>query len=349
MLDYPVNHVMHMVNQTNKKVTFIAMDSFNSSHFEMNPQNFHYTNYQVFNGNNELQMQERDTIRSGIDEESLYNDKYCPFFKHQHPHFLIKKEKIYYYYKDRKKTVEQYYFLTQDNQHMLLFPNYNHDEEKEAVYEALAEKMCYIGDADDDFTYKHDLEDRMKDYEDATMKRIIHVSINGFLSKSAMKKASHIKRILDYSRDFDKDDKIIISTDNSSNHVYVFKHQTHMGDNQIEIFNFENTMVTPNAAENLPLQITQANRSLIALFGEQKNQRKAQIHNQSFYVNAKYSNVISTPHFIQTAFDRKNIPNTKLTHHISEELIDDFILIEGKAGVYYTLRLQKEMRFTDED
>ena len=89
-----------------------------------------------------------------------------------------------------------------------------------------------------------------------------------------MKKTEHVKNIINYPRDFDTTDKIIMSTDNQMNYIYVFKHQTHMGDNQIEIFSFKNTIVTPNAADILPNQITNINKSLVALFGEQKNQRK---------------------------------------------------------------------------
>jgi hypothetical protein len=54
MLDHPVNHVCHMVNPTTKKVNFIAMDSFNTHYFDMNPSNFHYTQFVSYAGNNEI-------------------------------------------------------------------------------------------------------------------------------------------------------------------------------------------------------------------------------------------------------------------------------------------------------
>lgn len=53
-LDHPVQYVCHTTNPNNRKITFIAFDSFNSHHFVLDAQLETYTEYTTFCGNNEL-------------------------------------------------------------------------------------------------------------------------------------------------------------------------------------------------------------------------------------------------------------------------------------------------------
>jgi hypothetical protein len=71
------------------------------------------------------------------------------------------------------------------------------------------------------------------------------------------------------------------------------------------------------------------------------------VNNQSFYLNQKYANVISTTNFIQTNSNKKSLSNDKLTHHLPDELNSEFIIVEGKAGTYLTLRLNNSYNEDD--
>lgn len=81
-LPNPVQYVCHTVDPISKKMTFITIDSFNSNHFELNPQLETYSDYQIFRGNTELHMQSLNTL---ADEEISNEEKhaeYTPFLKH---------------------------------------------------------------------------------------------------------------------------------------------------------------------------------------------------------------------------------------------------------------------------
>jgi len=70
------------------------------------------------------------------DEEKTQQWKHehlSPFLKHQNPQFLIQKEKVVLNVVDKNKTVDQYYYITNDNQFMLIYPNYLNKEQKNQV------------------------------------------------------------------------------------------------------------------------------------------------------------------------------------------------------------------------
>jgi hypothetical protein len=63
-----------------------------------------------------------------LNDENISSDEkhaqYTPFLKHQNPQFLIQKEKVTLSIIDKKKEVDQYFYMTNDNQYMLVYPNY---------------------------------------------------------------------------------------------------------------------------------------------------------------------------------------------------------------------------------
>jgi len=57
ILDLPIQYVCHTEDPVSKKVTFLAFDSFNSNNFVLDPQLQTYSEFETFEGNNEMQMQ----------------------------------------------------------------------------------------------------------------------------------------------------------------------------------------------------------------------------------------------------------------------------------------------------
>ena len=81
----------------------------------------------------------RDALESGrLDDRQMHDAKFAPFLKHQHPHFFIQKEKVEYTKHEKKKEIEQYFFQTNDNQFMLIYPNFAHAEIQNEVIQNLA-------------------------------------------------------------------------------------------------------------------------------------------------------------------------------------------------------------------
>lgn len=84
---------------------------------------------------------------------------------------------------------------------------------------------------------------------------------------------------------------------------------------------------------------------MAVLYGPQVNTRKQQMHNNVFYLNSKFSNVVSHSHLIKT--DQKQGPSihgqpNQLDYFIRQQLQDHFILVEDKRGNYMTLRIKNE-------
>ena len=70
-----------------------------------------------------------------------------------------------------------------------------------------------------------------------------------------MKKSDHLKMILDYPRDLDLYDKIILSTDQEQSNIYVYQSSKITGENKIEIFSFANNIAQSRPQKTLQVQI----------------------------------------------------------------------------------------------
>jgi hypothetical protein len=53
-----------------------------------------------------------------------------PFYKHHNEQFLIQKNKVILNVIEKNQEVDQYYYITNDNQFMLIYPNYRNSEQK---------------------------------------------------------------------------------------------------------------------------------------------------------------------------------------------------------------------------
>lgn len=68
-----------------------------------------------------------------------------------------------------------------------------------------------------------------------------------------------MKMILDYPRDLDIHDKIILSTDQERSNIYVYQSYKVTGSNLIEIFNYENNIAYAQQVRTLPQLIYMTN------------------------------------------------------------------------------------------
>ena len=134
--------------------------------------------------------------------------------------------------------------MTHDNQFMLIYPNYpnNMSDLKRQVIFQIAKKHQYNQSADEDYNYQDDLNQRQKDYFEERYKKISHVCSDNYRSKNHMKRSEHLRMILDYPVPLDINHKLILSTDQERSNIYVYKSNNISGENEIEIYNYENNI-----------------------------------------------------------------------------------------------------------
>jgi hypothetical protein len=190
--------------------------------------------------------------------------------------------------------------MTNDNQYMLIYPNYDNTAQKHQVIFQLAQRHQYNPNPDIDYDYQDDYDVRKKDYLEAKYKKVSHICINSYRSKNYMKRAQHIKDIVKYHRSFNINDKIILSTDQQSNLIYIYQSNVITGENHIEIFNYENNIVNTKPANRLPKQIEQIETLAADLYQENHNRALLPPPHTTFYVNSKFRHVVSTSNIIKT-------------------------------------------------
>jgi hypothetical protein len=164
-----------------------------------------------------------------------------------------------------------------------------------------------------------------------------------------MKKTSHIKEVLTDQLDLAQTERVLLTTDQKQNIVYIYQATAGPGEFRIRYFKFMNTQSSSWAATTLPKQVNNIQNKLVALYGEQKHTRKMAVPNQTFYINSKFKDVVSHSHFIMTNKQERSTTNTRpdLCHFIGKDLKDQFILIErpdskSSSGFYMTLRVKSE-------
>lgn len=78
----------------------------------------------TYPGNNEHQMHNiNDLLDSNVTSQQRH-DTLSPFLIHENPQFIIQKQEVELNIIDKGKKVDQYYYMTNDNQFMLIYPNY---------------------------------------------------------------------------------------------------------------------------------------------------------------------------------------------------------------------------------
>jgi hypothetical protein len=118
-----------------------------------------------------------------------------------------------------------------------------------------------------------------------------------------MKRAEHLRMILEYPRALSIHDKIILSTDQERSNIYVYQSNVVTGNNEIEIYSFENNIAKSSQIRSLPKQqrmiISDENSSL----GKQLSSKKVAKETQCFYLNQQYKNQISSKTHIKSMIE----------------------------------------------
>lgn len=116
----------------------------------------------------------------------------------------------------------QYYYVTNDNEYMLLYPNYKNVEQKNEVFTQIAKSHQYNRKFDNKFVHQDDYEVRRRDFRNQTYKKVSHICNEEYRNENYIKKADHIKQILNYDRKFSVHDRIALSSDQEKTMVFVF-------------------------------------------------------------------------------------------------------------------------------
>lgn len=126
-----------------------------------------------------------------------------------------------------------------------------------------------------DYDYSDDYHLRKSDWLKNKYKKVSHICINDYNSKNHLKRSQHIEKILKRTEDRQKLtmwDDIILSTDEQTNLIYVYKPQASRidgnVDNIIEIYFYENNIVNTDNATSLPTQIHEMEEALDENFSE---------------------------------------------------------------------------------
>jgi len=156
----------------------------------------------TYKGNNELQLERMEDLLDPNKDREFHHNNLAPFFIHENPQFLIQKDTVMI--EDETdftvNEIEQYYYMTNDNQFMLVYPNYNNLDKKYKVILEIAKKHTYnIFQEDEEYNYDDDLKQRKLDYKDGKYKKISHICYDSYRNKNHMKKSSHLYDII-YSR-----------------------------------------------------------------------------------------------------------------------------------------------------
>ena len=83
-----------------------------------------------------------------------------------------------------------------------------------------------------------------------------------------MKRAEHLRMILDYPRPLGIHDKIILSTDQERSNIYVYQSNVVTGNNEIEIYSYENNIAYSNPLRTLPKQLQATIADEVRAFGK---------------------------------------------------------------------------------
>jgi hypothetical protein len=100
-----------------------------------------------------------------------------------------------------------------------------------------------------------------------------------------MKRAEHLRMILDYPRPLSIHDKIILSTDQERSNIYVYQSEVVTGSNEIEIYSYENNIAKSNQIRTLPKQQQLMIIDELNLFGKQVSSKKVQKESKCYYLN----------------------------------------------------------------
>lgn len=85
-------------------------------------------------------------------------NKLHPFVKHSCPSFWIQSTEAEYTYHNKKRKVLQYFYLTNENEYMLIYPNFQDVSQKNEVLTDIARQQTYCQYVDKEFNIQEDLD-----------------------------------------------------------------------------------------------------------------------------------------------------------------------------------------------
>ena len=163
-----------------------------------------------------------------------------------------------------------------------------------------------------------------------------------------MKRAEHLRMILDYPRPLSIHDKIILSTDQERSNIYVYQSNVVTGNNEIEIYSYENNIAKSNHIRSLPKQQQCIIIDELRCFGKQVSTKKVQRESQCFYLNQHYKNMVSSRTHVKSLVEDQSDPvSQQLTHRIEKNDKDTFMVVEGKQGKYLNIRIKLDYNSED--
>jgi hypothetical protein len=145
-------------------------------------------------------LNKKDSIRKDVRPDLLFLEdlEYFPFYKHHHSQFVIEKTSVTYTNKGKKHEIkDQYYILTNENQYMLVYPNYQTNSDKSMVLKCIADQFQYSQqESDESFNYQQDLDSRIRDYVSGDYRKVCHINSNESKNANVMKTTKHLSAVL---------------------------------------------------------------------------------------------------------------------------------------------------------
>ena len=114
------------------------------------------------------------------------------------------------------------------------------------------------------------------------------------------------------------------------------------GNNEIEIYSFENNIAKSSHIRTLPKQQRMIMSDENSCFGKQLSTKKVAKESQCYYLNQHYKNQISSKTHVKSMVEDNQdaIGSGQLTHRVERNDRDTFMVVEGKQGKYMNIRIK---------
>ena len=346
VLSEPIQAVCHTVDPKNsERLVFLAIDPFCTNEFSLDPKTRSYSAYSQYWGHNELQFQQMAYLRDPTKSAQNKHENLSPFYLHSNPQFLVQSYEVTLVVDGQDVTFDQYFYRTNENQFMLLYPNYSADKDKQKteVLKQIAEGLCYYGSPTLDYQYPLDFDQRTTDHLQEKHIKVSHVD-SDCASKCEVISNSHLRKVVGYERAFTIADKVILATDQEKTVVFVYQSSVMQGDNVIDVIEYLNDFAKSDKVRKLPQIIEEVRDDQVKWYPDvnRKHTKKAAAAQESFMINAKYKAVVSTTDIIKTNVAELADPSRHVTFQMDLINRDTNIIVEGRGGMYYNLRLKQD-------
>mmetsp|Transcript_38034 Transcript_38034/g.58060 ORF Transcript_38034/g.58060 Transcript_38034/m.58060 type:complete len:206 (-) Transcript_38034:3186-3803(-) len=154
-----------------------------------------------------------------------------------------------------------------------------------------------------------------------------------------MKRADHLRMIMDYPRDLNIHDKLILSTDQEQSNIYIYQSNVVTGENKIEIYNYQNNIAYSSKMKTLPFLIKELQGDEVDTFGPKLSDKKHQQDSDSYHVNSTFRNVVASATHIKTPIKEED---KNMTFMLETENVHKYTIVEGKNGAYMNVRIKAD-------